>query len=138
MFKNVIFLLLIICAAVIVPSCKTAVEESYSDTEDPTRSLYPSRPKLLLESYQQSLPLSLHWESVEGAQTYEIEMADSPLFNSSLRNWTIRDNSFQVDALVQTVMYLRIRSRFDTGTSRWSETLELKEEDDKILLGWVR
>ncbi len=138
MNKNVIFLLLMAASAAFIMSCETNAGATNSDTETAVDSLYPSRPRILLESSTGTLPLCLHWESVNGAQTYEIETADSPLFNSSLRNWTLRDTSFEISALSQPVLYLRIRSRFDSGTSRWSETLEVKKEDDTISLGWVR
>ncbi len=134
MKKNVIFLLVYLVPLFFSISCQTEREPHPPETEP----LYMARPKILIESPVAHLPLILEWESVNGAQSYEIETADSPQFNSSLKNWTTMETAFRIETIDSEELYFRIRSRFAEGNSRWSETLLIRDEGEDISLQWNR
>ena len=116
-------------------SCRTAVDSTQSVVDEP---LYMSRPKILLDSNRTSLPVLLSWEEVNGAKSYEMQVSDTADFNSSLQNWTLRGNTFSFSDMKSEQMFLRIRSVYPGGTSRWSETLIIRKEGSEIYLQWDR
>ena len=115
-------------------ACRSTGEESAAAIEEP----FMARPRILVESSRASLPLRLQWESVSGAKGYELQISDSENFNSSLRNLTITQSSFLLEELDSSVLYIRVRSIFDGGTSRWSETLQVSVTDGEIHLQRLR
>ena len=120
--------------SLLIFSCSTAPDKAPGNSEP----LYMARPKILLESPRTFLPLSLVWEDVKGARAYEIQLSEELNFSCSIQNWTLRESSFDLDEMDCPVKYLRIRSRFTDGTSRWSEVLEIKKEENEIHLQWLR
>jgi hypothetical protein len=114
--------------------CRSTKEE-VSAAPEPD---FAARPKVLITSSGNSLPVRLKWQEVSGARGYEIQESDTENFTSSLRNWTLRTNSFQLDKMRSPVVYVRVRSLFEDGTSRWSETLQVSLKDGKIHLQWLR
>ncbi len=135
MFKNVKIAILSFMITCLFFSCRTAVESPRSLNDEP---LYMSRPKILLESSRATLPVLLSWEEVKGARSYEVQVSDKADFNSSLQNWTLRGNTFSLSNVKSEMVFLRIRSVYPGGTSRWSETLIIRKEGSEIYLQWDR
>lgn len=115
-------------------SCQSIKEEVIIESEP----FYMARPKILLNSNLANIPLTLNWEEVKGAKSYEIQLSDSSDFNSSKQNWTMRQSSFSMDELNSPVSYIRIRSQFTSGTSLWSEILQVSQQENEIHLQWLR
>lgn len=115
-------------------SCGTTTQEIVVESEP----FYMARPKILLNSNHANIPLTLKWEEVKGAKGYEIQMSGSSDFNSPNQNWTMRQSSFILEQLNCSVSYIRIRTLFTGGTSRWSEILQLTREENEIHLQWLR
>jgi len=124
-----------------VLSCSTAPPEA--DTADagqelPDDSGYMSRPKILIDTPVASLPYTLKWENVLGARSYELQIADNRNFSSSLQSWTLKDTSFVVEMTGRDEVFVRIRSRYPQGYSRWTEPLRISRTDEGIMLQWER
>ena len=133
--KNVRILIQYLFIICLFFSCRTVEDTPESVSDEP---LYMSRPKILLESYRTSLPVLLNWEEVNGARSYEVQVSDKADFNSSLQNWTLRGNSFSLANMKSETAFLRIRSVYPGGMSRWSETLIIRKDGSEIYLQWDR
>jgi hypothetical protein len=76
-------------------------------------------------------PLSrflLTWDSVDGAEGYQIQMSENQNFVQIDRAWTIKGNNLELPIEDGQTLFFRIRSFDESTTSRWSAVLEVKEE----------
>ncbi|MDF1568926.1 MAG: hypothetical protein RQ801_04970 [Spirochaetaceae bacterium] len=70
----------------------------------------------------------LTWDSVDGAEGYQIQMSENRKFVQIDRAWTIKGNNMELPIEDGQTLFFRIRSFDESTTSRWSAVLEVKEE----------
>ncbi|MDA3955386.1 hypothetical protein [Oceanispirochaeta sp.] len=99
---------------------------------------YISRPKIIVDAPIAKLPYTLRWEGSRSAGSYEIQSALDLQFTDSRQNWTTKESSLLLSELKGDVVYIRIRSRTDRDTSRWSEIVKLCLVGDVLGISWVR
>ncbi|QEN07585.1 hypothetical protein EXM22_06130 [Oceanispirochaeta crateris] len=130
-------LILLILACISLSNCRS------TDTSEDQNILfedefYMSRPKIIIDSPMAKLPYILKWEGSRSVRSYEIQSAFDLQFTDSRQNWTTKETFLTLFELKSDVVYIRIRSHFDSDTSRWSEIVKLSLESDELRITRVR
>jgi hypothetical protein len=130
-------LILLILACISLSNCRS------TDTSEDQNILledefYMSRPKIIIDSPMAKLPYILKWEGSRSVRSYEIQSALDLQFTDSRQNWTTKETFLTLFELKSDVVYIRIRSHFDSDTSRWSEIVKLSLESDELRITRVR
>lgn len=91
--------------------------------------IYLEIPKLMMPQNQAinvKTSGSLHWGVAQGAETYWVQISNSPQFKYTLSNdKSVMSNSFMFNGLNHnTKYYWRVASQNKYGTSNWSEVWE--------------
>ncbi|MDC7235820.1 MAG: hypothetical protein PQJ58_21540 [Spirochaetales bacterium] len=97
-----------------------------------------NRPKIIVETPISRLPYTLKWEGNRMIRSYEVQMASDRNFTESRQSWTTKEGFLKIEELKTDTVYIRIRSHFDSESSRWSEILELSLKDDELQIKRIR
>lgn len=76
----------------------------------------------------QEVTLSLSWDAVSGADTYEVEVDENPFFSTPLSEWIgLATTSLQIDSLDNDVTYYwRVKGRNTSGAGDWSKVWQFR------------
>ncbi len=70
----------------------------------------------------------ISWDSVEGAEGYEIQMSGSEMFSDDVKKWTIRGRNLELPIESGSLVWFRIRAFNKETASRWSAPLMIEEK----------
>jgi len=136
-YKKAKVIVLLFSLIISLNACRS-IESSGSTETAADSEFYTSRPKIILETPVARLPYTLRWEGSKSVRSYEIQSALDPEFTASRQNWTTKESFLVINELKDETVYFRVRSRFDSDFSRWSEVLQITRSGDEIRLNRLR
>lgn len=122
------FALLLISMTLLFASCSSGKISDPAVDDVNLEDTFISRPRL---DKPQGRPLGrvlISWNSIEGAEGYEVQMSGSELFSDDVKKWTIRGRNLELPIESGSVVWFRIRAFNKETTSRWSAPLKIEEK----------
>ena len=121
--------ILILAVCLIPAGCKTNESTAEISTDDEMPEDFLSRPRFEKPTPRPLGRVLLSWDSVENAEGFEIQMADTESFAAVEKAWTIRGHNLELPIQTGVHKWFRIRSFNGRFSSRWSATLEVEESE---------
>ena len=118
----------VLATALTLMGCASGDRRDSELTVVPVEENFLARPRFDNPAARPLNRFLLTWDSVDGAEGYQIQMSENRDFTQINRAWTIKGNNLELPIKVGQTLFFRIRSFDESTTSRWSVVLEVKED----------
>jgi hypothetical protein len=127
MIRILVVTIIILAVGLIPAGCKTNASSAEISTDDDMPEDFLSRPRFEKPAPRPLGRVLLSWNSVENAEGYDIQMADTESFAAVEKAWTIRGHNLELPIQSGALKWFRIRSFNGRFSSRWSAPLEVED-----------